>query len=375
MTSQPGHAAQGPLRPSATAPAKPGSSRRARPGKAIDFDLKCHVCKYNVRGLNLGGPCPECGTPIELPEVVHDAVKLGDHFRPLFALDCMGMFLFGLSGLMFLGMALSGTLVGPSSSLTMTVTLGVIWLGGVLQALQKQSMWSSDADEGEFPWMLLSQWASLVSQAGVPLIPFAMYWSSSASGGGGSTTWGAIAIFLFVVAAAGWVPLGLVLSELADRYDDSKLADEFRSCALCLGVFGVGTVLVLWLGWLGTGFSNLARVFGWFIVALWVFAYAWTCVGSIRIANSMRWAVINRRAAMYRDDRLRAKAREEEQRAVVPDPVTDHEPVGPAPVALSEEPGGPLLERPDYVKPSSTEHRIDRASDTPYALEDDSAKA
>ena len=33
--------------------------------RPIDKDLLCPTCGYNVRGLNYGRACPECGTPIE----------------------------------------------------------------------------------------------------------------------------------------------------------------------------------------------------------------------------------------------------------------------------------------------------------------------
>jgi hypothetical protein len=37
---------------------------RRRPDFRIDKDLACVGCQYNLRGLESGGRCPECGVPI-----------------------------------------------------------------------------------------------------------------------------------------------------------------------------------------------------------------------------------------------------------------------------------------------------------------------
>jgi predicted amidophosphoribosyltransferase len=47
--------------------------RRALVG-AIDTDQLCGQCGYNVRGLRWGGLCPECGSPIVLPDAAHDSL-------------------------------------------------------------------------------------------------------------------------------------------------------------------------------------------------------------------------------------------------------------------------------------------------------------
>jgi uncharacterized repeat protein (TIGR04138 family) len=41
---------------------------------SIHGDLRCNVCRYNVRGLPYAGDCPECGMPIEA--IVRDSLQL-----------------------------------------------------------------------------------------------------------------------------------------------------------------------------------------------------------------------------------------------------------------------------------------------------------
>jgi hypothetical protein len=40
-------------------------ARPALPPRELTFDLPCVACRYNLRGLNSPGNCPECGAPIE----------------------------------------------------------------------------------------------------------------------------------------------------------------------------------------------------------------------------------------------------------------------------------------------------------------------
>lgn len=57
---------------------------------ALDFDLECVTCGYNLRGAKPTGACPECGTPVETtlrPDLLHQAdigwladLKKGSHW-------------------------------------------------------------------------------------------------------------------------------------------------------------------------------------------------------------------------------------------------------------------------------------------------------
>ena len=40
---------------------------QASSGERIEEDIRCVDCGYNLRGLNYGRACPECGVTIEAP--------------------------------------------------------------------------------------------------------------------------------------------------------------------------------------------------------------------------------------------------------------------------------------------------------------------
>ena len=50
--------------------------RMARRGK-IDRDLPCPRCGYNLRGLNYGRNCPECGAATEPERALDDLLLSG----------------------------------------------------------------------------------------------------------------------------------------------------------------------------------------------------------------------------------------------------------------------------------------------------------
>lgn len=51
--------------------------RQPEPREKIERDLKCPGCGYNLRGLNYGGNCPECGAPIERGGASQDLLLAG----------------------------------------------------------------------------------------------------------------------------------------------------------------------------------------------------------------------------------------------------------------------------------------------------------
>ena len=53
-------------------------AKGAPPTAVIDTDKLCWSCGYNVRGLNAGRNCPECGSPIIGEEISDDPLLAGD---------------------------------------------------------------------------------------------------------------------------------------------------------------------------------------------------------------------------------------------------------------------------------------------------------
>lgn len=351
----------------------PSSPARFRPvGQLIDDERRCPECDYDLRGLRIGGRCPECGTPIGFDAALAREATIIDHLRPLAAVDCLTFFLFGVSGLLFVaGLLLVGPLgLGtPVDALRLNLVLAGFWVLGVIMLVRAHARHTKGV-RGLFPeWIPFTRRGALYSQLLVPALAAAHYfWVTGAFPGAGT-----VAAVLFVLIAAGWTPTAILLADYASFFGDSHLADHYRTCAWNLGVFGLGTALVLWLGWLSTGFSWMIRAFGWMIVAVWIFSFAAVCVSTLQLANSIRWAYVNSIALRARDRRLRERAERDAGKALPPPP-TERAP-DPALLARIESPREAPAEAPAPAVPHAqprtlSERVIEPTKESPYRLEE-----
>jgi hypothetical protein len=352
-------------------PASPSRPARLKPfGEVITDERRCPECDYDLRGLRLGGKCPECGEPISIAAAIGSQLRLRDHFAPLFFVDCLGFFVFGIAGAMLpLGLIGARFLpnLTPAQLLAQNLLLSLVWLLGVvmlLRAHQRATPHGSGVFAEFVPYTRLS---AVVSQALLPALAILMHYYTTTA----TPALGWFAGLLSIVIAAGWVPVALLLSGYAEHYGDSPLAGRFRSIAWTLAVFGVGTLLVIFLGWLNTGFSTLVRMFGWLVVAVWAFSFIAMCFSTLQVANTVRWAYVNTKAAQARDDRLRAKAKQAAESERPPALPTD---AMPDPALLAK-----LEAAPTHTNPSPNDSHaphlnpgdrvIAKSADSPYRLE------
>ena len=50
----------------------------AEAGRRVADDVACYRCGYSLRGLDIGGLCPECGGPVDESAARHAARLRGD---------------------------------------------------------------------------------------------------------------------------------------------------------------------------------------------------------------------------------------------------------------------------------------------------------
>jgi len=111
--------------------------RRAAELGPIDEDLPCPQCGYNLRGLNHGRNCPECGTPIELTYTAKDYLLSGDEVQRAQWKAGLGLGIISLSVILaarLLCFVASTALSGPELARAYLIAAAAGWTGWTLAA-------------------------------------------------------------------------------------------------------------------------------------------------------------------------------------------------------------------------------------------------
>jgi len=291
----------------------------------IEHDRPCAVCSYNLRGLDIGGRCPECGTPIRTPAGSLD--RLGDAPLSYLSVLAIGYLMMGFAALFLIIAAIFSVFSAvDGSEAVLGFGSGLLWVAGCgVTALPRRRALPErlQGQERHNDWLWLRV-AMLATQSFVPL--------AFAVGFFFGPTW---THYLLTPALLGLVPLGLYQGHLAKWADDDGLHHRWVGCGIAsAGLFAILFVLdhlsLLATVTLG-GDSALAIVFGiarfilGFIAApLMALAIVALAVQPFFAANMVHWA---RRNAMNenareerRRERWRRRAEELSSGSLVSDP-------------------------------------------------------
>jgi hypothetical protein len=286
--------------------------RTSRLVELIDTDRQCHVCRYNLKGLPLGGKCPECGTPIVRKR--GGGKRFTDNLAdaPLLYLKTLafGVVLLAVSSV-FCSFAFY--FLSRDPTLTLAGIAGVAatgWLVGVfITTAPRQTAESAIRDQ-----ILDSTWLRNANRAiQSSWLVAALFWvlvSRYTPGTQGHTiAWWAASI-LGLVGVFGLVPLSVQLSSLADWAGDTSLSERFKVVAWVMAACGiVATVGRMSMGAAGvldgllflatvwaTLFRSLAQLV--FLVAL----FQLMSIAMWAIRNSITASDTNRRIAERKED-------------------------------------------------------------------------
>jgi hypothetical protein len=219
-------------------------------GAVIEDDEFCAGCGYNLLGLRRTGRCPECGRaifdqhgfhqaePIRTGPVLRDCGTLLEAPEPYVravAGGCVALMIgaAGIAaalGLMPTPFRPAGPLIGAAS--------GLVWAYGVMASTLPRALPKKVDIDAQREWDGL-RFAARLSQ---PCWFFGMLALGVALIGGRWLPWDAVrpalslAVAVLLVAAAGLIPLCVILSNIAFWAANSALGNQLRACGVGLTV-------------------------------------------------------------------------------------------------------------------------------------------
>jgi len=244
------------------------STAHSYESQVITEDRECPNCGYSLKGLRRGGRCPECGREIGgrskgrlLDNIVHAPPSYLRTLR-------LGLVLMSLGVITFL----------------VPIVPAVLWAWGVWIALTKRPVTPTtypDAVLDSSKLRAVVRWSQVAPIAGA----FFMLIGSFLPAGGLR-----VAVWIFgglglLGGAAGFVPLGIYLSALADWASHDNLAGRLKATTWMIAVFGV-------LGAFTVAVPVL-RFFAFVILIVLVLAFVAMLVWVLLLTNVAHWAIRN----------------------------------------------------------------------------------
>ena len=283
-------------------PIDPRTNRSVGQGELIQHPKPCRKCHYDLKGLRIGGKCPECGTPIirsgqRFADNLTDAPI--DYLRHL-ALACAVL---AASWLFIVGAAIAtnarpvfGTVILAGASLFW-------WLGTMMITVPRKK------GDHTLPDVILDsprlRLAIRITSSAWPLFAASLLLTLVLGGTAPSVSFVAMITIFAVASLISLVPLCAYLMGFADWSGDDGLSTRFNIAGWAIAVFGtfwfVGTIVGQLNPNIVVGFFRLGSVFatGLVIIALLLLLL---CL--FQLANNARWAMTNNVATAERDERV-----------------------------------------------------------------------
>ncbi len=253
----------------------------------INEDRECPDCGYNLRGLQRGGNCPECGRKIggKVSTVRRDNIAYAapTYLRTL------------RTGLWIMASSLLLMWAGPLGSM--------VWAFGAWFALTKRPMpegASRDPVLDNEKLRAVARWMQVPAIAGWGLLALA----SAATPAGGAPNFfvaalAAMGAGALIISMVAYIPLGVYLSAIADWAAYDSAAARLRGSAWFMCVLGTGMAVCFVV--------PVLRFFGVWLTVAWVVAVIVFLITVLQLAYAIHWAVKNQRYAEGSVARVAAK--------------------------------------------------------------------
>lgn len=354
---------------------QPRSTKMSRDlGELVDEPLACPKCGYNLLGLTVGMPCPECATLI-----AKRRKTANDHMgnAPAAYLNTLAsaLVVFGVSGLLIpMGAMLSLAVGVNSGAYAALASVAVLPIAGMVILRKRVRPHLKLLPEGE-----MGEWVGL--RRGIVVGYVCMYLTAGLFVLRGVT---GIAIpdwVIFPLATASGAGLCLAawhISLLADWARDDKRAQQFRSCSMGFGLYlFLNVIAVLVTGPLANLLSDvplvkgLASFFGLIQAILSVFAFGCLLlifIFSMLFASTVRWSIHNARTERERDARIAARNRKRAEELVARTAAASEAAAPEFETITPEEAGVTLIDSGADLEEAESDE--DDREYNPYGLED-----
>lgn len=278
------------------------AARRSDQGRigTVEVDRACLGCGYNLRGLSLGGRCPECGMPVQTPSTGDDPLSLmpiqiiktfrRGTFVVVFALACF---------IVIEALLLFGVLAAPVGA-GLRCAVSALWLGSawlVTPALDlRQARGYGFAERGvtrrlarwlQLGWVLTALVMLLQATTKPPVPAFIEH--------GGNV----LIVLGLLSGYAGFICLNVMLQRLA-RW----VRDDTAAGAMNLTLWALPAALIF------NAFELPVPLIGLVILAFWLAAVIGFPYGLFLLSRSVMLSVGH---AREHQQRLRRRAEREER--------------------------------------------------------------
>ncbi len=294
-------------------------------GRFISEEMNCKSCGYDLRGLNYGQKCPECGTIISVSIAKGGRYSgLGHAPERFLTVLTVGLLMIGLSvPLDFIAEGITAS--GGLQAIILTIVPSLMWFGGVLLVCRRRPNdpgYTIGEWEDRFRRLtIVLQVAMLLSEGAEALLYFATPGTFLEQ-----ATVIAGAVFAFA-GAIGFFPFAVYLSYIADWGSDTRLGHRLRAVAWCLAAsslvlvthYSVDTLAEL-AGHQGHGFFGFVRgVLGLATLPGFVVFYVAQLiliVSLIQLLAVVGWAKRNAGSEVERDQRVMERRAERAEELV-----------------------------------------------------------
>lgn len=352
-----------------------------RPGPMVVQDRPCRSCGYNLKGLFIGGNCPECGRIIGAGKRERQS-NLIDAPRPWLLVLTAGLCLMCSAWIVLAALLLVAHKWiprTPEAQLIVGCIVGGLWSLGTLIVLRERpkELRPPNIDAAAATRTGVLRISTFLTQSAiVPMLVFDYQRLN-----GGHPLLGYLAMLFGAAFIAGQVPLCYWLARVCEWSDDESLANRFRNLGWCIA--GVAVLNVLIIGARYSGIPPLVMVGKYWYPPFYLaagIAILAVIVSITQMALDVRWIFRNADSLESRDEARAARAADDARRFAISAELSKPEPISPEAQQFMDD----VLTVPDSpdagARPSSlpppgvrplNERVIPKASGGAYRLEGD----